>query len=85
MVYDAGWVVADFDWCQWEQGDEGRLLLNNPSAIAEANCEQLAKLITAVFRGDRFSWGLLEEAFERGLLRVITQRAEVLVSMDTPS
>ena len=79
MVYDAGWIIRGFDWPAWIRTEEGRLATDR-AALGTATCDQLAKLLTAVVRQDRFYDGALEDAFESGLLRAIAERAEVLAS-----
>jgi hypothetical protein len=80
MVYDAGWIIRGFDWSEWAWGDEGQLLSADRAALDKANCDQLCKLLAALVRQDRFCDGVLEQAFESGLLRAITERAEVLAA-----
>lgn len=79
-VYRLGWVTQ-FQWSEWMQTPEGRELTGSPSRIAEATPDQLAKVITAYVRGDRFTEGLLCSAFESGLLTAIVRRAEALLQM----
>jgi uncharacterized protein DUF6508 len=78
MLYDAGWILPDFDWATWSRHSEGRKLLENREAIAAADCEQLAKPVTALARQDRFVEGTLARAYENGALLAIVERAEVL-------
>ena len=78
MAYDAGWVLRDFDWSKWAWSEEGQHLVSDHATLGSANCEQLAQLLTALIRQDRFSDGVLEGAFEDGLLRAIAERAESL-------
>jgi hypothetical protein len=47
--------------------------------VAGATQEELAKLLTAIIRSDRFVEGSLEGAFESGLLAAICRRAAVLL------
>jgi hypothetical protein len=49
--------------------------------MATATANQLAKVLTALIRGERFSEGTLREAFESGLLLAIALRAEALLDM----
>jgi len=76
-AYDAGWVIKDFDWTAWKGTAEAASLLD-PDVIASASCDQLAKLLTTLIRGDRFAEGTLSEAYDRGILTAIVRRAEVL-------
>jgi Family of unknown function (DUF6508) len=74
----AGWIVP-FDWATWAQSAEGQRLSGDPRHIATATPDQLAKVLTVLIRGERFSEGTLSDAFENGLLLAITRRAEALL------
>jgi hypothetical protein len=76
-MYEVGWV-CDFDWMAWAGSAEGQRLLRANQAIASATGAQLAKVLTALVRGDRFSEGQLAAAFESGTLAAIARRAGVL-------
>jgi hypothetical protein len=78
-LYETGWVY-DFDWGRWSQTEKARRLRTDPVAIATATAEDLAKLLTMIVRGDRFSEGELASAFEAGILTAITRRAAALAS-----
>ncbi len=75
-----GWVIAGFDWMTWMQGDEGQALRDRPDALATATPEQLARLVTAIIRSDRFVEGSIVGAFESGLLTRIAKRAAALLA-----
>ncbi|MBM3543582.1 MAG: hypothetical protein FJX44_03620 [Alphaproteobacteria bacterium] len=77
-AYDGGWVLNDFDWATWGHGPEGQKLVKDPKALSKASADQLAKLVTALVRQDRFVEGALASAFDSGLLLAIVERAEVL-------
>jgi hypothetical protein len=78
------WIVVGFEWPAWLAGDEGRSLRDDPAAIANATPDQIARLLTAIVRSDRFVEGSIAGAFESGLLARISRRASALVasSMD---
>lgn len=78
MAYAAGWVTCR-DWPTWSQSAEGECLLHDRDALANADEEQLAKLLTTIVRSERFCDGAMAQAFDSGLLLAITQRAEVLL------
>jgi uncharacterized protein DUF6508 len=78
-VAAGGWVVTGFDWPAWLAGDEGRALRDEPAALEAATPDQLAHLITAIVRSDRFTDGSIAGAFESGLPARISRRAAVLV------
>ena len=52
---------------------------SDPEAVAAATPEQLAWLLTAIVRSDRFVEGSIEGAFESGLLARIARRAAALL------
>jgi hypothetical protein len=79
-VTRAGWVLP-CDWATWAQSAKGLRLLGEPCHMATATANQLAKMLTALIRGERFSEGTLREAFESGLLLAIAMRAEALLDM----
>jgi uncharacterized protein DUF6508 len=81
LCYDDGWVQPDFDWMTWAQSEEGLRLRNNPALIADANPDQLVKLLTALVRAERYCDGTLADAFETGLLGAIVSRAKHLSEM----
>lgn len=72
------WIVV-FDWRAWLAGDEGRALRDDPARIANATPEDLAKLLTAIIRSDRFVEGSIAGAFESGLLAAVSRRATMLL------
>jgi hypothetical protein len=78
FAYEFGWVRS-FNWSTWRETEEGKRLMARPEQVATATEEQLAKVLTVIFRGDRFSEGALFAAFEAGFLTAIVQRAEALL------
>ena len=74
-----GWIVVGFDWMTWLQTEEGQSLRDRPEAVAAASADDLAKLITAIVRSDRFVEGSIVGAFESGLLARIARQAAVLL------
>ena len=74
-----GWVFP-FDWGSWLQTDGGRALQARPEALAAAAPIQLARLLTAIVRSDRFVEGSIAGAFESGLLAGIARRAAALLT-----
>jgi hypothetical protein len=54
--------------------------MQNPKAMAEANEDDLACVITTCLRADRFCDGYLAEAFEAGLITRVVGRAEQLLA-----
>jgi ADP-ribosylglycohydrolase len=74
-----GWIFP-FDWGAWLQTAEGRALTSEREALAAATPLQLARLLTAIVRSDRFTEGSIAGAFESGLLSAIARRAAVLLA-----
>jgi hypothetical protein len=74
-----GWVIAGFDWRSWME-TEGGAFRDQPEAVGSATSEQLAKLLTAIVRSDRFVEGSIAGAFESGLLARISRRAAALLA-----
>ena len=74
------WIILGFDWMAWLQTDEGRSLRDDPTGVGDATPDQLAKLLTAIVRSDRFVEGSLAGAFESGLLARIARRAAALLA-----
>lgn len=73
-----GWVRPDINWTKWVETPEARSFIDDPSRIATASTEQLARLLTTIIRGDRFNEGNMLGAFESGHLTAIARRAQVL-------
>ncbi len=73
-MHALGWVYG-FDWMQWLATPKGQELSRSPSSIAGATADDLARLLTAIIRGERFGDGELEGAFESGILLAIARRA----------
>jgi hypothetical protein len=82
-AYDLGWV-KQFDWPAWMGTPEAKRLTESPDLVASATHDQLAKLLTAYIRGERFNEGVLNSAFESGLLTAIVRRAEALLLALSP-
>ena len=79
MIYQEGWVLDGFGWPEWTQTDEFKDLFSKPEALAKASAHQLAKLLTALARKERFCEGTMASAYSDGLLAGITQRAGMLL------
>jgi hypothetical protein len=77
-VYDTGWVRADFDWGMWMNTEEAIRLREDQEYLAQASPEQLSKLLTVLFRQERFCDGALESAYGSGLLVRILRRVAAL-------
>jgi hypothetical protein len=80
VVARAGWLVT-FDWASWAQTAEGQRLLGEPRHVTAATADQVAKVLTALIRAERFWEGTLNEALQRGLLVAIARRAEALLDL----
>jgi hypothetical protein len=80
-LYDYGYVW-EFDWPSWCKTAEAEALRDDPDALAGASEEQLARLLTALARADRFCEGALSEAYDSGLLLRIVRRAAELMETE---
>jgi hypothetical protein len=69
--------VRPFDWVAWIATPEAASLLE-PDGVRSASVEQIANLLTALVRRDRFVEGALEAAFDSGLILAILERAAEL-------
>lgn len=78
------WVRGNFDWPAWIRSPEAIALLEGP-ALASATADELAYLITACIRQDRFVEGALLEHFASGLILRICERAAALVDESPPA
>ncbi len=72
-----GWVRS-FDWAEWSGTPEGRHLRTHSPALEQATPNEIAKVLTALIRWDRFCEGALADAFGSGLVTRIVRRAEAL-------
>ena len=79
MIYQEGWILDGFDWPEWAKTDEFKDLFSKPEALAKVSSHQLAKLLTALARKERFCEGTMASACSDGLLARITQRASILL------
>ena len=79
MIYQEEWILDGFDWPEWAQTDEFKDLFSKPEALAKASADQLAMLLTALSRKERFCEGTMASACSDGLLAGITQRAGMLL------
>lgn len=79
VCYEVGLVLGSFDWIKWMQTAEAQALLEDRVMLQKASEEQLARLLTALIRGDRFCEGTLAEAHKTGLIVAILRRAKSLV------
>ncbi len=78
-MYTLGWVKTDFDWPTWARTPEAQRLVNDAEALKTASAEDLARLLTAHLRQDRFCEGHLGEMFDTGHLTAIVVRAAALL------
>jgi len=81
-VGESGLMLTGFDWPTWAKTPEAKALHGDRAALAQATPDQLAKLLTALIREDRFNEGALGDSFESGIMRAIARRAKVLAGLD---
>ena len=65
MLYDIK-LVFSFDWMNWKEWSKN--LNNNNYDFTQCTLLQLSMYITAIFRGDRFSDGLINSMFKNGVM-----------------
>ena len=75
-------LVRPVDWMRWAETPEAQRLIADPTTIAGASHDDLIHLLTTIIRGERFSDGQISGAYERGTLRAIAERAQVLLVGD---
>ena len=75
-----GWLIVGFGWGTWMATDEGAALRDQPATMSSATPDDLARLLTAIVRSDRFVEGSIAGAFESGLLARIARRAAALLA-----
>ncbi len=81
MAYAYGWIRT-LDWSTWHNTPHGKALTEDREALATANEDDLAAILTTCLRADRFSDGALVAVFENGLiLRVVTRARELLEAL----
>ena len=74
VLYRDGWIVG-FDWGEWQ--DQGRRLVEG-NGLESADLDDLRRLLTAIFRKERFCDGTAEVAFRDGtIVRVLRRLAEL--------
>lgn len=80
VIEQHGWVYGspDFQWPTWMQTEEAARLRDDPTALASATPEQLAKLLTVFDRQERFCEGSMQGFYRSGLLTGILRRVAVL-------
>jgi len=78
--YAQGWIRQDFDWAEWSESAEFRSLVEKQENLEDASPDQLSKLLTLLFRQDRFVEGTLAGAYNSGLLLAILRRARGLAT-----
>lgn len=77
VCYELKWVQP-FDWGEWKDTDEAVRLRDDPAALETATPDQLERLLTVLIRQERFVDGVLDSAFQSGLLLRILRRAAAL-------
>ena len=81
-VGESGLMLTGFDWPSWAKTQEAIALHGDRTVLAGATSEQLAMLLTALIREDRFNEGALGDSFESGIMTAIARRAKELAGPD---
>ena len=79
IAYATGWVRNDFDWMDWSVTEEGADLRESRVSVLRANQDQLGKLLTSFIKADRLIDGALQDAYSRGMLLAIAERARAFL------
>jgi hypothetical protein len=66
----------------WANTPEAIALHGDRAVLARATPDQLAMLLTALIREDRFNQGALGDSFESGIMTAIARRAKELAGPD---
>jgi hypothetical protein len=77
-VGESGMMLTGFDWPSWAKTPEAKALHGDREVLARATPDELAMLLTALVREDRFNEGALGDSFESGIMTAIARRAKVL-------
>jgi len=81
-VGESGMMLTGFDWPSWAKTPEAIALHGDREVLARATREELAMLLTALIREDRFNEGALGDSFESGIMTAIARRAKELAGPD---
>ncbi|ARO55865.1 hypothetical protein B2G69_18140 [Methylorubrum zatmanii] len=76
-IYAYGWV-RDFDWMGWSHTPEGQRMLHDPSALENADEDDLAQVLTVCMREAHWGPEALHTRFREGLLPRLMERAATL-------
>ncbi len=79
-AYDRGWVRQGVSWTAWSETARGRRLLQEPAALAGASEDEVAAVLTALVRGERFGDGTLLDGVRRGVLAAALRRIPELAA-----
>ena len=77
-VGESGLMLTGFDWPSWAKTSDAKTLHADRDVLARATPDELAMLLTALIREDRFNEGALGDSFESGIMTAIARRAKVL-------
>ena len=77
-VGEAGMILTGFDWPTWAKTPDAQALHADRTVLARATADELAMLLTALIREDRFNEGALGDTFESGIMTAIARRAKAL-------
>lgn len=80
MLYDENWIIRGFEWHRWAREEEAKALFRDSAALARAEPDQLARLLSTILRQNRFCEGFLVGTAEEGFLARICRRAEQLAT-----
>ena len=82
LIADADWASLVRNWSDWIESPDGQLLADNRDALTTASYDQLARLLGALIRRQRWDEETWKSAYESGLLLAVAERAETILSTD---
>jgi hypothetical protein len=78
LIYEDGWIDRDVAWSAWAHSEGGQRFFGPDPEIDAADEVDLARMLTALFRQERFLEGALAHAIDAGVLLAVLRRAERL-------
>jgi Family of unknown function (DUF6508) len=82
MIRDAGYLASVRTASEWMASPDGQHFEQNRDWVSTASYEQLARLLAALVRRERWDDECWKDAFESGLLLAVAERAETLLAAD---
>ena len=71
------WVMVEFPWTDWMEED-GAKYRGSTDAVAEADLDDLRRILTAIARQERYRTGVILSCLKSGLISAILRRLKEL-------